>query len=104
MKAEGCEMFKKFDPPAEVRFDANEKDAYKALSDFIIDFFKTTSYCYDSVLIGIWTDTLKSDVVFGDLNEDKIEFLTDWYEGGRVKVRYIVGLLTLDSIISNNMM
>lgn len=97
-------MFKKFDPPADVIFDARYENVYKALSNFIIDFFKNTSYCYDSVVIGIWTDTLKSDVVFGDLNGDEIEFLTDWYEGGRVKVRYIIGLLTIDSLISNNMM
>ena len=96
-------IFKKFDPPVEVKFDASQKTAYKALSDFIMDFFESNFNCYDSVIIGIWTDTLDSDVIYGDLGLDEIYFLDDWYEGGTVKVRYIIGLLTIDELISNNM-
>lgn len=82
-----------------MKFDAGTKTAYEALSDFIIDFLESIAY-YDSVIIGIWTDTLGSDVIYGDLGLDEIYFWDDWYEGGTIKVRYIIGLLTIDKLIS----
>ena len=91
-------IFQKFNPPIEIDLNA-KRNAYNALSDFLVSRL-TPMETFDDIFVGIWTDVLGNSAEYAQLYDCHYEFDNDWYEGGSVKVRYIIGLTTLDDFIT----
>ena len=63
-------------------------DAYERLSKRCVEFCEDNKYYFADIIAEIYTDVLGHDFVYcmcsGDCN--KFEFITDWYEGGNLKI------------------
>lgn len=65
---------------------ANYVDAYKILNEECIKFCEEHSGFYGDIIAEIYTDVLGYDFVFCNCEDLYFEFLTDWYEGGDLRI------------------
>lgn len=61
-------------------------NGYKILSEACIKFCDNNDSLYDDIVAEIYTDVLGPDYVFCKCVGDTFEYLSDWYEGGDVKI------------------